>query len=390
MSPAVRQLALVNTVIFAVGVLAGYIIRDIYTRLKQRRGTVNKNSLADQPHRAQKHRDKRTANSRTRTEHQREGGEEGEEEEVEVADGSAAAAAASAAVRSAIPKCQSSEDIFFDAPCDSDDNNFPAMGDVAGSSNAPLSSTTTTITTIADRQLLYAQVDQLLELLENGGSSIGSSSSPAELVQTALETLKQHQATVKCLIDRSINLSDDANYWWRRSRAIYLLSKADGHYLENKKTTTNKNALMNEAVEHAQRALELDQLNGDANKWRTGRRRTRPFSTCAAASTWSFWGETAWSRWSPDGPSPTFPEGVSLEHALEDFLTAHRLRSAWKENILHLSKALLKLGRHAEAATFISQGLELPLTAAAISTSEESLAHSKLNELLGKCKTKKK
>ena len=120
MSPAVRQLALVNTVIFAVGVLAGYIIRDIYTRLKQRRGTVNKNSLADQPHRTHQHRDKRTANSRTRTEHQREKGEdheEEEEEEVEVPDGSAAATA-SAAVRSAIPKCQSSEDIFFDAPCD--------------------------------------------------------------------------------------------------------------------------------------------------------------------------------------------------------------------------------------------------------------------------------
>lgn len=337
---------------------------------------------------------------------------------MEVADGSAAAAAASAAVRSAIPKCQSSEDIFFDAPCDSDDNNFPAMGDVAGSSNAPLSSTTTTITTIADRQLLYAQVDQLLELLENGGSSIGSSSSPAELVQTALETLKQHQAT----------LSDDANYWWRRSRAIYLLSKADEHHQENKKTTTNKNALMNEAVEHAQRALELDQLNGDANKWfaitsgalgegagsfdfvgkvRSGRLFKKHLDLALALKAdraeedatlfhlrgrfyVEFLGRNGLEQMVARRAIADIPEGVSLEHALEDFLTAHRLRSAWKENILHLSKALLKLGRHAEAATFISQGLELPLTAAAIINSEESLAHSKLNELLGKCKTKKK
>ena len=42
-----------------------------------------------------------------------------------------------------------------------------------------------------DRQLIYAQVDQQLEESINCNSSRS-----AELVQTALETLKQHEATV--------------------------------------------------------------------------------------------------------------------------------------------------------------------------------------------------
>ncbi len=123
MSPAARQLALVNTAIsFAAGLLAGYIIRDFYNRLKRRRQQQQQqqnNNNNDQPQRIervgqqQQHCDNNTRTTNSQVTGMNKKGGEGERDDP---DGVAAAAAAGA--RPAIPKCQSSEDIFFDAPCD--------------------------------------------------------------------------------------------------------------------------------------------------------------------------------------------------------------------------------------------------------------------------------
>lgn len=76
------------------------------------------------------------------------------------------------------------------------------------------------------------------------------------------------------------------------------------------------------------------------------------------------------------------PSNVTQDEVLECFMNAHKLKPAWKENILHLSKTLISLKRPSEAAKYIQEGLDLP-----VFNHHESLVHFKLKELLGNCAT---
>jgi len=177
------------------------------------------------------------------------------------------------------------------------------------------------------------------------------------------------------------------NFWWRLAKTAHFLSKSEP-YLNGEKEEAKKR-LLYEGLHHAQKALELDDQNGDCHKWyaitlgclndyvSTKEKITngmlfkehldiamslKPDDSTLYYLAGRFCMELSSLSWIERKLANTFfgeLPPVTQQDALDYFYKAHQLRPKWLENIQFIVEILVALKDYVQARKYLKEALAI-------------------------------
>ncbi|KAI2801384.1 Regulator of Microtubule Dynamic [Blomia tropicalis] len=262
---------------------------------------------------------------------------------------------------------RNSEEIFYDTEDSIDIDYIPNGNNMTNCDIISSNKLTSTTSNSTINKQLYEQIDDKLD--ENYCDK-------AEI----FNQLSKHK----------VLFSNDPNYWWRMAKTSHLFAKSAQYNSEDQQTARIN--LLKESFKYAERALQLDEQNGDCHKWyaitigslnecvstkekiANGAKFKKHLDIAMSLKSndptlyhlaGRFCVEVLAISWIERKIANSFLgtlPNVSQQEALDYFLMAHSIRPNWKENILYIVQTMISMKNRNEAKRYLEQALSLPIT----------------------------